>query len=265
MSAQAFFREAGQGTALVCLHSNASSSSQWRPLMDLLAPRFRVIAADSYGAGRSPPWPAGRAVTLHDEVALLEPAFARAGDSFILAGHSYGGAVALIAALAYRKRLRALVLYEPSLFALIDRISPPPNDADGIKGAVQRAVAALAEGDEDAAARHFIDFWMGEGAWAATAEARKPAIAAAVRNVQGWADALMLEKTPLEAFAALDVPVLYLKGSKSPASAHGVARVLAPVLPRVELVELDGVGHMAPITHPDVVNRVIAGFLDRLG
>src|SRR5262245_3906405 len=64
----AFFREAGAGPGVVCLHSNASSSSQWRGLMDLLAPKFLVLAADSYGAGKSPAWPAGRRIGLRDEV-----------------------------------------------------------------------------------------------------------------------------------------------------------------------------------------------------
>jgi pimeloyl-ACP methyl ester carboxylesterase len=263
--AEPFFREAGQGPGVVCLHSNASSSSQWRGLMDLLAPKFHVLAADAYGAGKSPPWPGDRTVTLHDEVDLLEPVLARAGDPLILVGHSYGGAVALIAALRHRARLRAMVLYEPTLFALIDAHSPPPNDADGIKAAVARAVAALEQGDADTAAGHFIDFWMGEGAWARTPAARKLPIAASVRNIQGWAYALMREKTPLQAFAALDVPVLYITGKKSPASSLGVARLLTGVLRRVELVELDGIGHMAPVTHPELVNGHIVRFLDRLG
>ncbi len=121
MSAPApFFREAGSGPAVVCLHSNASSSSQWRALMDQLAPRHRVLAADSYGAGRSPAWPSGRTLTLDDEVALLEPVFAQAGGSIALVGHSYGGAVALVAALRQRARVRQLVLYEPTLFSLVD-------------------------------------------------------------------------------------------------------------------------------------------------
>ena len=260
-----FFREAGEGPGVVCLHSNASSSSQWRGLMDLLAPRFRVIAADGYGAGKSPPWPGDRPVTLDDEVMLLEPVFARAGDRFSLVGHSYGGAVALLAALRHRQRVRAMALYEPTLFALLDAQSPPPNDADGIKGAVARAVAALDKGDADAAAGHFIDFWMGEGAWARTPDARKPPIAASVRNIRGWAHALMREKTPLAAFAALDMPVLYMTGRNSPASSLGVARLLTRVLPRVQVVELEGVGHMAPVTHPELVNGQIARFLDGLG
>ena len=74
-----YFREAGDGPGVVCLHSNASNSSQWRALMETLAPNFHVMAADSYGAGKSPPWPQDRKVSLSDEIALLEPVFALAG------------------------------------------------------------------------------------------------------------------------------------------------------------------------------------------
>jgi len=258
-----FFREVGEGPGVVCLHSNASTSSQWRSLMDALAPKFRVIAADGYGAGKSPPWPTDRTITLHDEVALLEPVFARAGDRFALVGHSYGAAVALIAALTHPKRVRAMALYEPTLFSLVDAESAPPNDADGIKGAVARAVAALEAGDEYAAAGHFIDFWMGEGSWSRTPENRKAPIAVAGRNIRGWAHALTRERTPLAAFATLDVPILYMLGKKSPASSRGVARILTRALPRVEVLEFDDLGHMAPITNPEPVNAVISRFLER--
>ena len=44
-----YFREAGSGTSVVCIHSSASSSGQWRALMERLADRFRVIAVDLYG------------------------------------------------------------------------------------------------------------------------------------------------------------------------------------------------------------------------
>ena len=134
-----FFREAGAGPGVVCLHSNASTSSQWRALMESLAPRFHVLAADSLGAGQSPAWPGERAVSLHDEVTLLEPVFARAGEPFALVAHSYGAAVALIAAVSQPRRVRALALYEPTLFALLDAAAPPPNAADGIRATVAAA------------------------------------------------------------------------------------------------------------------------------
>jgi pimeloyl-ACP methyl ester carboxylesterase len=257
--AQGYFREAGAGPGVVCVHSNASSSGQWRALMDALRPKFLVLAPDSYGAGRSPSWPAGRKVTLRDEVALLEAAFARAGDPFSLVGHSYGGAIALVAAHIHRKRLRAMALYEPTLFSLVEQ----PGEVDGIRGAVAAASAALAGGDMIGAARYFIDFWMGDGSFDRMPERVQAATAEQVKNIEGWKEALFGEPTPRAAFARLDVPVLLMVGKNSPLSSRAVAQQLARVLPRVEALEFDGMGHMAPVTHPEKVNAAIAAFLER--
>ena len=260
-----FFVEAGSGSGVVCLHASASHSAQWRTLMGRLAPKFRVLAADSYGAGRSPAWPAGRGVSLRDEVSLLEPVFARAGERFTLVGHSYGAAVALIAAIDRPQRVRALAVYEPTLFSVLDAETPPPNGVDGIRAAVAAAVVALEAGNPGAAAECFIDYWMGRGTWASMPETRREAIAASIVNVQGWFNAVLREPTPLAAFKALDVPVLCMMGTDSPASSRDVARVLARALPRIRVVELEGVGHMGPVSHPEIVNEVIADFVVRCG
>lgn len=258
-----FFREAGTGSGVVCIHSNASTSGQWRGLMDLLSPKFHVLAPDSYGSGKSPEWPSDRTITLRDEVALLEPVLAEAGSPLALVGHSYGGGVALVAAVMNPGRIRALALYEPTLFALIEQQGPSPNDADGIRNTVANASVALDAGNQDAAAEYFIDYWMGTGAWKQTPDARKPAIAASVANVRRWKHALFTEPTSLETFRSLDIPVLYMVGKRSTAAAHGVARLLTAALPRVEVMEFEKLGHMGPITHPDPVNEAIARFLDR--
>jgi pimeloyl-ACP methyl ester carboxylesterase len=81
--------------------------------------------------------------------------------------------------------------------------------------------------------------------------------------VRGWGNALLTEPTPLASFAALKVPVLYMVGKKSPAPSLGVARLLTHVMPNVEVVEFDELGHMGPVTHPDVVNEAIVKFLGR--
>ena len=256
-----FVREAGAGPGVVCLHSNASSSGQWRGLMDTLAPKFRVLAPDSYGAGKSPEWPSDRVITLGDEAALIEPVLAEAGEPLALVGHSYGAAVALIAALQNPRRVRALALYEPTLFYLLDAEKPAPNEADGIRDAVARSAAALDANDRDAAAGHFIDYWMGAGAWRQMPEPRKPPIAASMVNVRRWGHALTNEPTPLAAFRSLDIPVLYMVGKRSTASAHGVARLLTGALPRVEVMEFEKLGHMGPVTHPEPVNAAILKFL----
>ncbi|BDB27344.1 alpha/beta fold hydrolase [Cupriavidus sp. P-10] len=261
--AQPFFREAGTGPGVVCFHANASTSGQWRALMEHLAPRFHVLAPDSYDAGQGPRWPSDRVISLRDEVALIEPVLGKAGASLAMVGHSYGAALALVATLAQPGRVGALALYEPTLFSLIDAQQSAPNDADGIRHTVADAAAALDAGNEDAAAEHFIDYWMGTGAWRQTPGQRKPPIAASVKNVRRWAHALFTEPTPLQAFRSLDVPVLYLLGKRSPPSAHAVARLLTAALPHVEVVEFAQLGHMGPLTHPEVVNPVIGEFLAR--
>jgi pimeloyl-ACP methyl ester carboxylesterase len=260
-----FIRRAGSGPGVICLHANASSSSQWRGLMDTLSADHHVLAPDLYGAGKSPDWHSNREISLRDEVDLLKPAFELAGSPYSIVGHSYGGAVALISALLDPSRVRALALYEPTLFAAVDALKAPPNGADGIRRAVAAASAALDAGDADAACAHFIDFWMGQGTWLATPPERKPAIVDSIVNVRRWIYALTTESTPIKALSCLDMPVLYMRGEKSPESALAVAQALIPVLPHVRTVDFPGLGHMAPITHAATINAEIAKFLRELG
>lgn len=259
-----FVREAGAGVGVVCIHSSASSSAQWRPLMDHLTGRFRVLAPDLYGSGRSPAWPDDRALSLDDEVGFLEPVFGTAGDRFHLIGHSYGGAIALKASLLHRERIESLVLIEPVLFALLVTEDPDQPAAREIAGVRDATIAALERSDPERSAADFVDYWMGPGAWAGTPDLRRRAIANAMTKVRAEWHAIFSEPTPLAAFARLDVETTLIVCSRSPASSRGVARLLARTLPRLTLVELPGVGHMAPVTHPDPVNSAIAAHLERV-
>ena len=251
------FREAGAGPAVLCFHSNASTSSQWRELMERLAPRFRVIAVDQLGAGKSPDWPNGTDGWLDDDLALVAPLVESIAGPLHLVGHSYGGALALKTALRYGERVQSLAVYEPTLFALNYAA------AQGIRDAAGDSAQAVERGDLDAAAERFLDFWMGKGAWQSIPEARRPPIAASMRAIRYWANALTHDATPASAFHALRVPVLYMVGARSPASSLGVFEVLSKVLPEVQVVRYEKLGHMGPVTHPDVVNEDIERFLAR--
>ena len=182
-----------------------------------------------------------------------------------LVGHSYGAAVALIAALARRDQISALALYEPTLFALVDAESPPPNDADGIRAVISKATAWIEAGEPTAAAECFIDYWMGSGTWAQMPEWRKALVTSGIANMRSWASALLEKPTPLKSFAALSVPVLFMIGKHSPPSSLAVAKLLVKALPRLEVIEFEELGHMGPVTHPAVVNGAIAGFIGRNG
>jgi len=255
------YREAGQGPSVVCIHGSASSSGQWRSLMDRLSDRFRLIAPDLYGHGHTPPWPDRRGMHVDDEVDLLEPVFLSASDRFHLIGHSWGGAIALKAAVRYLPRLLSLVLFEPALWSLLiadDPCSAPARDIAANQDETQRLIDGR---DYAGAAEYFIDYWIGPGAWKGMTEARRSVFAAGMGAASPEWYASFHEATPLDAFAALDVPALLLSGTKSTAPARAMTTLLSSVLPRAKILELEGIGHMGPVTHPEVVNSAIETFL----
>lgn len=229
--------------------------------MDRLSDGFLIIAADLHGCGKSPAWPEDRELQLDDEIALLEPVFRSAGDSFHLIGHSYDGAIALKAALKNPERLRSLVLYEPVLFGALVAERPADPATLEILAVRDDTVRAVTLGDLEAAAKRFVDYWPGRGSWAGVPKTRRPALADGTRNVKAEWHAVFDEPTPLSAFAAIDVPTLFLTGSESPASTRSVPRLLCEVLPRVTVVEFEGLGHTGPVTHSERVNEVIGRFL----
>jgi 3-oxoadipate enol-lactonase len=101
----------GAGDALVLLHPGWGDSSIWRPVMDRLAGRYRVIRHDVRAYGKSPA-PAAPYTALGDLTAVL--------DHFevpraVLVGHSGGGATALGLALADPRRVSALILLAPGV------------------------------------------------------------------------------------------------------------------------------------------------------
>jgi pimeloyl-ACP methyl ester carboxylesterase len=52
-----------------------------------------------------------------------------------------------------------------------------------------------------------------------------------------------------------------MTGTASTAAARAVARLVGGVLPRVQVEELEGLSHMAPVTRPGEVNARIERFL----
>lgn len=50
-----FVREVGRGPVVVLLYGTPSPASDWFPLIDALAPRYRVLTPDLPGYGKSPP------------------------------------------------------------------------------------------------------------------------------------------------------------------------------------------------------------------
>ena len=101
-----------------------------------------MLAIDLYGAGRSPQWPSARPLSLAEEVALLAPVLASTERPFHLIGHSYGGAVALRAALTHPEKLASLIVFEPVLFSLLMAEDPDQAAARMCVAMASRGIAA---------------------------------------------------------------------------------------------------------------------------
>lgn len=254
------YREMGIGPTVLCIHSFASNQGQYRSLMQRLAPRFRVVAADLYGHGNAAAWTDRRRMTLADEAAPFEALLAD-GPPVHLVGHSYGAAVALRIASAQPARVRSMVLYEPTIWGTLSQWCPGDPATLEIEAVRDDTVRLVHAGDVAAASERFIDYWGGKGAWAATPSARKPKLMETVRLLgDGWHSSFA-ECWSQEALGLLDVPCLLLTGSHSTAAARRAAQLLRESLPQVTVIELQGLGHLGPMTHPERVDAAIEEFL----
>jgi pimeloyl-ACP methyl ester carboxylesterase len=64
-------------------------------MMDGLKDKFHVRAVNLYGYGRTPPWSLDTLQTLDDQASLVETALPINADPVYLAGHCFGGSVAM--------------------------------------------------------------------------------------------------------------------------------------------------------------------------
>jgi pimeloyl-ACP methyl ester carboxylesterase len=243
---------AGAGPAVACLHSSGSSSGQWRRLIESRQAAHRFIAFDFHGHGRSPDF-AGDAYELRLESDAVVSGLPPSREPIHLVGHSYGGAVALDLAVRHPGRFASVTVFEPVLFALLDRGSAEFAEITSTGLAIVRAARG---GDLRAASATFIDYWNGRRSWRALAAEQQDRVCARIVPVARHFEALFADPLPFERLRALRVPTLVLLGDRSPAPARAVSERLG-ALPFVTVESLPGIGHMGPITHPEEVNARI--------
>ena len=252
--------DVGAGEPVLLLHSSCYSRRQWRRLVAELTDRYRTLALDLYGYGETSWPPDSEAFSIDDEVALVARVLDRVDGPAHLVGHSYGGVVALATAVRHPARVRSLALHEPVVFQLVQAGPLAPVGAE-----VSRMVELLAErvaaGDPAAAAEYFIDYWRGEGTWAALPAKGREAAAHDIPKLPIEMRAILRSPYTLQDYSAIRSPVRLLAGTVGRAAARRVAELLATVLPAGSLQLVAGAGHMAPVTHPQLVNPRIAAHI----
>jgi pimeloyl-ACP methyl ester carboxylesterase len=107
--ANIYWDEQGQGEPVLLIMGLGWASNMWHRTRPVLAARYRTIAFDNRGAGRSdvPPGPYSIALLASDAAAVLDAAGVERAH---VLGASMGGMIAQEFALQYPKRVRSLIL-----------------------------------------------------------------------------------------------------------------------------------------------------------
>jgi pimeloyl-ACP methyl ester carboxylesterase len=163
------------------------------------------------------------------------------------------------------ERVDKLVLLEPSLFYLLQLhgCGEAFSEISALSGRMKRhALAATTE----AAAEQFISYWAGPEAWSTSPADRRAVFAQAVSVVLHEWDAVLVGRTTREEWAAaLPRHTLVISSATTTRPARELVEVLSKACSDWEFRRVPDGGHMAPLTHPDVVNPIIGAFLDHPG
>lgn len=240
----------GQGPPLVLLPGALGDGDlDWDRLLPHLTDRFTCHLVSMRGRGRSDDHPdLGLGRIIEDYVAYIDSI----GDDTSLSGWS-GGASHALAVAAQTSAVAAVAPFEPIANGQLDE---PERAALG--GAVARAGALAADGDLTGAVRAFLGYPFDE-AEVALAEA-SGYIDATSRYVQGLLDFFgqfaqydgPMPDDP-DVLDAIRVPVRVLVGSDTRPVFTASARHVADHVPDATVHTLPGVGHAAPLTHPEAL------------
>jgi pimeloyl-ACP methyl ester carboxylesterase len=249
---------AGTGTPVLLLHGSASTGAMWAPVIDVLKARFRVLAPDLIGYGRTDAWPAALDFGLADEVALVAPLVSH--EPAHVVAHSYGGVVALRLARRRGVALRSLTLIEPVEFHVLRAASEQEAWAE-VEELRSRYVARMAAGETETALRGFVEFWSGAGAWDAMDDQARGQMRRAAAKIVLDFRATFAEPGP-DAWSDVRLPVRLLTGDRSPLPIRRIAAQLARRLPSATLHAVSGANHFLPITHHAVLGAFLLERLD---
>jgi 2-hydroxy-6-oxonona-2,4-dienedioate hydrolase len=241
------YREAGSGEPLVLLHGGGGTGKAFLYQMEHLAARCRVICPDLPGFGQSD-WVPG-ALTV-DGLAdpLLAWMDALGLDQVTLGGNSMGGRVALATALRAPHRIRGLILLD-AVGVLIPGL-PPRNPLE------------IPQAQYIAAMVHDPDRYRRTTPYRSLEDARE--LNAGRQAFRRYLTAAPIGPDRSLELASLTMPVLLIWGRHDQIVPLDYGRALARLLPLAELNVLETAGHLPHIEEPDLVNRLISDFLDRL-
>lgn len=253
---------ATQPATVIALHCSGPGVGYWRVLSEAMGTGYDLRTPEYFGAEILAAHSKGQAFSLAQETARTLDLIDRSDEPVHLVGHSYGGAIALHAALFRPEKIASMVLYEPAAFHLLRQIGRAGKAGlTEITTTMAEVRATIAAGNPAAAMAVFIDYWRGPGAWAALRPDHKASLCTWAPKVLLEFEALMQEPALVAAYQTLAVPTLILRGEFASMPTRVIATALSQALPNSRLADMTGAGHMGPVTHAAAVQVAILGHI----
>jgi pimeloyl-ACP methyl ester carboxylesterase len=272
----------GAGRVMLLVHGLGGSHLNWMSVAPRLAERYRVLAIDLPGFGRSPL--AGRRSTIAANVDVVTRAITWLSDGpIVLIGNSMGGLLALGAAAQQPELLHGLVLVDPAVPAPgsafpphLDRVSRTFVATAFIPrwGArrISRAVAALGP---ESLVRETLRLCSAD-----PSRIEQPVIAAHIAleaerlAESSWHEsfyaatrslvrALALKRQVIRWIQSVATPTLLMEGDRDRLVPVASARYVASLRPDWEYHEFAGAGHVPMLEVPGEFIEVAEDWLER--
>lgn len=249
------YDDVGEGPVVLLLHAFPLSAAMWRPQLEALRGRYRVLAPDGRGFGGSdaPPGLYSMDQLADDAAALLDQLQI---PEVILGGLSMGGYVAFAFLRRHRARVRALILADTRA------------GADSDEGRAKRESNARLAEEQGATpiAEQMLPALLALDAPADLHDELRALIVAT--NPTGIAGALrgMAARPDSSAdLGEITIPTLVIVGAEDTLTPPAEAQRLQAGIAGSSLVTLPGAAHLPNLERPVEFNAALLGFLEKVG
>ena len=259
--------EQGSGEPIVFVHGAPHDLRAWEPVREAIAKRYRFIAYTQRYFGTEP-WPdEGKNFSIATHADDLAKFITSLDTGPVhLVGWSYGGLVAVTAAVSDPSLVRSLVLYEASVLSVLPAESP-----EGKLAREDRAktlgpyVAAAKTGDFIKAAKLLQEavFQLRSGAFDSLPEDLQTVLLENARVVP------LLVAVPPPPAITCDMlkdftrPTLVMRGEKTQPFYALISEAITKCVPRAQQVILRHVNHDGPVRDPSAFSAAVIEFLSK--
>jgi pimeloyl-ACP methyl ester carboxylesterase len=249
-------RRASDST-IVLLHGLLFDSGMWKAQVEPLAALGRVVMFDLPGHGKSTELPPP--FSLEDNTDALMDAFSECAiDRAVIAGLSWGGMLAMRAAIRHPSRVAAM--------ALLDTSAEPEERAKVVK---YRLFISFAK-------RYGLPMWFVQSQLAnvmfseETLRERPELLERFARHTNGFsrdgiaraAKAVVVKRVSVaDKLGTIKAPTLVMCGREDRGTSPKYSEQLAASIAGAKLVWIDHAGHMSALERPEAVNAELVPFV----